>query len=409
MRISTASQFDRSVDLIQRRQQALQASHEQLASGKRIARASDDPTQAASAERALAREARLDTHQRVLESSRQVMAQSESALGGAVDIMQRIRELVVQTGNAAAGDANRKVIADELRGLRQQLLGIANQQDANGDFLFAGQGGAAAPFVQVSEGVEFRGVAGSLASALGSAAPMSVDAEQTWMQAPTGNGVFKAAYALDPTAPASHQTQAWVDTGRVTDPASLTGESYSVIFTGDASAGYSFTITRTTGAGAPAAETARPYVSGQPIAFDGMEVTISGTPSPGRDTFEITPSTRDLSVFGVLDGLSRDLGASGRSGAQVAQTIQDGLRDLDSVMGSLMTMRSRIGWVMEQADGLDRRFSDGRMAAQSQRSAAEDVDMAKAITEFQGHQTSYDAALKAYSMVQRLSLFEYIR
>ena len=56
MRISTASQFDRSVDLIQRRQLALQASHEQLASGKRITRASDDPTQAASAERALARE-----------------------------------------------------------------------------------------------------------------------------------------------------------------------------------------------------------------------------------------------------------------------------------------------------------------------------------------------------------------
>jgi flagellar hook-associated protein 3 FlgL len=78
-------------------------------------------------------------------------------------------------------------------------------------------------------------------------------------------------------------------------------------------------------------------------------------------------------------------------------------------MGSLMTMRSRMGWIMEQADGLDGRLGDGRLAAQSQRSAAEDLDMAQAITDFQNRQTSYDAALKAYSMVQRLSLFEYIR
>jgi flagellar hook-associated protein 3 FlgL len=31
------------------------------------------------------------------------------------------------------------------------------------------------------------------------------------------------------------------------------------------------------------------------------------------------------------------------------------------------------------------------------------------VSEFQARQTNYDAALKAYSMVQRLSLFDYIR
>ena len=49
MRIATASQFQRSVDIIQQRQQALQSTQEQLISGKRIARASDDPTEAARA------------------------------------------------------------------------------------------------------------------------------------------------------------------------------------------------------------------------------------------------------------------------------------------------------------------------------------------------------------------------
>ncbi len=49
-----------------------------------------------------------------------------------------------------------------------------------------------------------------------------------------------------------------------------------------------------------------------------------------------------------------------------------------------------------------------RLAAQTERSTAEDLDMVQAISEFQNRQTGYDAALKAYSLVQRMSLFNYI-
>jgi flagellar hook-associated protein 3 FlgL len=72
-------------------------------------------------------------------------------------------------------------------------------------------------------------------------------------------------------------------------------------------------------------------------------------------------------------------------------------------------VRTRLGGALEQADGLDDRLADERTAAQATRSAAEDVDMAQAVSDFQMRQTSYDAALKTYSMVQRLSLFDYIR
>ena len=76
---------------------------------------------------------------------------------------------------------------------------------------------------------------------------------------------------------------------------------------------------------------------------------------------------------------------------------------------TLVTVRTRLGGALEQADGLADRLADERTAAQATRSAAEDVDMAQAVSDFQMRQTSYDAALRTYSMVQRLSLFEYIR
>jgi flagellar hook-associated protein 3 FlgL len=410
MRISTASQFDRSVDLIQRRQQSLQASHDQLVSGKRIVKASDDPTRAASAERALARDARLEVQERALETSQQFMLQAESALGSAVDLMQRVRELVVQSGNAAAGDASRPAIAAELKGLRQQLLDIANQQDSSGAFLFAGLGGSGEAFSDGGNGVTFSGRAGTMTAAGSEALPLSVDGKKVWMESRSGNGVFKTSYEAVAGTPATHQPHAWIDSGRVTDPSLVQSDkTYTLSFLGDAASGFQVQITRDP-AGTPALDpNPRAYVPGQAIEFDGIAVTVSGVPAPGRDAFKVEASQPDLSVFDVLDRLTTELGAPGRTGAQVAQTVQDGLRDLDSTMGSLMTMRSNLGWRMEQADGLSSRWADGRLAAQSERSAAEDLDMVEAISGYQNKQTSYDAALKAYAMVQRLSLFEYIR
>jgi flagellar hook-associated protein 3 FlgL len=196
----------------------------------------------------------------------------------------------------------------------------------------------------------------------------------------------------------------WINAGQVVTPSALTGLGYELTFTGTAADGYNVSVEDDDGNVQTFA-----YASGQALEFDGMSVTLTGTPVPGQDKFKIEPSTRSLSPFAVVDGLIGDLETPGRTGAQWAQTVANGLRDLDSTLGAVTTARSQLGWRMEQAEGLDARLTDGRLAAQAQRSAAEDVDMAEAVSTFQAQQTSYDSALKAYSMVQRMSLFEYIR
>jgi flagellar hook-associated protein 3 FlgL len=336
------------------------------------------------------------------------MASSESALGDAIDLMQRMRELVVQAGNASYADEQRQSIAEELRGLRQQLLGVANRSDGAGGYLFAGQGAATPPFIDGPDGVEFKGTAGQALAAASETLPLSVDGAATWMRSSTGNGVFEAAYQ-GPSPATAHQPQVWIDAGRVTDPSAVQAASYKMTFSGDATSGYSVTIARTPAGTPPMASPIRPYVSGKAIEFDGIAVTLTGTPAPGQDTFTITPSTRNLSPFDALDRLASELETTGRTGAQVTQTVQHGLRDLDATLGTLISVRSRLGGLMDQIDGVEGRLAEQKVAAQTDRSQAEDLDMVEAVSQFQARQTSYDAALKAYSMVQRLSLFEYIR
>jgi flagellar hook-associated protein 3 FlgL len=94
--------------------------------------------------------------------------------------------------------------------------------------------------------------------------------------------------------------------------------------------------------------------------------------------------------------------------AQRSQSIATSLRDFDSVLTLVQTARSRVGAMLESIDQTESRIADLRLYGQKERSAAEDLDMTAAVSDFQNQQTGYDAALKSYALVQRMSLFDYI-
>jgi len=64
--------------------------------------------------------------------------------------------------------------------------------------------------------------------------------------------------------------------------------------------------------------------------------------------------------------------------------------------------------MLNRIDGVDSRLDNLKLQGQTEKSNAEDLDMVQAISEFQSKQSGYDAALKSYSMVQHLSLFQYL-
>ena len=77
-------------------------------------------------------------------------------------------------------------------------------------------------------------------------------------------------------------------------------------------------------------------------------------------------------------------------------------------MGQLQSARSQVGATLNRADGVTDRLSALKLSSQTERSNAESLDMTQAISDFGNQQTGYDAALKTYSMVQKLSLFNYL-
>lgn len=397
MRVSTANSFDASVDSLIKRQTQLATAQEQLTTGKRVNRASDDPAAAARAERALAAETNTDATQRAVNASQNAMTLAESAMGDAGDLMQEIREALVAAGNGSYSDAERRGLAEKIAGLRKELFAVANRQDGAGAYIFGGQSADHAPFLDAAGGVTYQGTPGVVEAASGDPLPLSVDGRAAWTSARTGNGVFV-------TNPAAANTgQSWIDSGRVTDPSRLTGDNYSIVFA-EAAGVRTYSILQN---GAPTAVAGMPYVSGRAIEFDGLSATVTGTPADG-DTFEFTPSTDDLNIFDALDRAVTELNTPLRSSSQVAQTNSQILASVDSAMAQMQSVRAKAGETLNRIDSATGRLDDLRLNAQTDRSNAEGLDMVKAISDFQNKQTGYDAALKSYSMVQKMSLFNYI-
>ena len=307
MRITTANAFDMSLANLQGRQRQLADSQERLTSGKRVSKASDDPTAAARAERAMARMDRVDANLRALDASRGAMQQTESALGDAGELMQQLRENLVQAGNAGYTDAERGNLAVAMRGLRTQLLSVANRSDGAGGFLFGGQGSATPPFVDAPGGVQFAGTTGALRAATEEPMPLSIDGRAAWL---------------------------------------------------------------------------------------GVPNPVAGAP--------------DLSLFNTIDTAIAQLETPGQTTANIIAAVHTGLGEVDAAMTHLSGWRARTGEALRMADAIQMNQEDIKLSAQTERSAAEDVDMIKAISDFQGQQTGYEAALKTYATIQRMSLFNYL-
>jgi flagellar hook-associated protein 3 FlgL len=137
-----------------------------------------------------------------------------------------------------------------------------------------------------------------------------------------------------------------------------------------------------------------------PLSVDGQQAWLAAPAG--------TAGAPDLSVFSVLDRIVDELLTPGLGGDVIKQNVSNGVRDVDALANNMLAQRAAAGETLNRTDAVEQRIAAARLAAQTDRSSAEDLDMVQAISEFQSKQSGYDAALKTYSLVQKLSLFQYI-
>jgi len=138
MKISTSQLFDNSVNQMNRQQSKIAEMQAKLASGKQIVKPSDDSEKSAVIQRLQTAIDRQSVYERSLDTAENRLASEESALMSSEHILQRIRQLAVQSNTDTLSIDDKEILANEIASLREELLSLANTQDVNGNYVFAG-------------------------------------------------------------------------------------------------------------------------------------------------------------------------------------------------------------------------------------------------------------------------------
>ena len=191
MRISTNILFESGAARIGDLQSSLVKTQQQIATGRRILTPSDDPVGAA---RALdvSQSQSLNTRYGVnRQSARSALSAEEGTLSSVTSVLQDVKSTVIAAGNGTLSDTERGFMAAELRGRFDQLLGLANSRDAQGNYLFSGFQATTPAFAQTATGAQYQGDLGQLKVQVDSTRQMAISDQGQAIFQGGGQDVFK--------------------------------------------------------------------------------------------------------------------------------------------------------------------------------------------------------------------------
>lgn len=396
-RVSTAGMHNAAIAQILARQAVLSKTQQQVASGKRVQTPADDPvaaTRILDLERARAQTTQFGKNAVLAESRLQA---SEQALADTGTLLQRVRELTLRANSASNDDTSLRSIATELQARSKELLDLANRRDAVGEFLFAGFSIGATPFARGTTDVTYAGDQGVRNVQIGPDQSVAVgfSGNRVFMDIPEGNGTFTTAAGV-------HTGTGSIDPGQVLDPAAWVADTYTVRFNTPADTWDVLDSTSTVIASGA-------YVDGGTIAFNGVQVTVTGQPAAG-DTFEIAPAG-SKSIFSAIDDLIAGLVAgssSPQSRAQLNTAMAASLQQVDQSLTHVLDLRAEVGARLSAIDSAAETRDALDVELQTSLSELRDLDYAEAISRMNLQMTGLQAAQAAYTRIGQLSLFNYL-
>ena len=156
-RMSSLQLNQGSLSVILEAQARLQRTQEELASGTNILTPSDDPISSARIMAVQSELSRIETYQRNADLANQELRLTEDALASIEDVLLRVKQLAVQGNNGTLNDQDKRTIAQEISGLREQLVSISKSKSISGEFIFSGSRTDLAPFEEIDGEMQYVG------------------------------------------------------------------------------------------------------------------------------------------------------------------------------------------------------------------------------------------------------------
>lgn len=139
MRLSTLYMYKQSSESMTKRMSQSNDAYLRMSAGKTLLKASDDPTAATDAVKHQDALAKLEMYSSVRSRARSALEFQDHILNGVGNLMTTtLKEKMVAAGSDAYSDDDRRALGEEIKGIRENLLDLANSRDASGRYIFSG-------------------------------------------------------------------------------------------------------------------------------------------------------------------------------------------------------------------------------------------------------------------------------
>lgn len=396
--ISTQTFQTNAVDSIEALENAISKTQNQLSTGVTLQNAADNPA-------AMIEVNQLNTQ---LSASQQYASNGnlvgtnlkleEQALTNATNVLQSVQSLADEANNSALSSTQLQDIGTQLSQQLQQLVSIANSTDGNGNYLFSGYASTTQPFAQNGAGVTYAGADETSQVQIGENQFVSSGdtGSSVFMNVPTGNGTFTTAAAAANTGSGS------IGPGTVTNAAQWQAASgtYTISFTGPTA----YQVTNSSGT--VVTQGTYDSTAGGTIAFNGIQVTLSGAPAAG-DTFTVAPAGTS-SAFATIQSLITTLNATGLTAGQRTTQISQAIAQLSTAVNGLNDTQASVGARINSVTASQSSEQSNQTAYQTQISNLSQTDYAAATSQLSSEEVALQAAEDSYASLAKLSLFNYI-
>jgi flagellar hook-associated protein 3 FlgL len=395
MRIATTTFQNDAVAQMDALQAALAKTQQQLSTGLKVQNAADDPAGMALVNQMnveVSASTQFVTNSNAAQTNLQL---EQQALSDASSVLQNANTLAVQANNTSLTTAQRQNIATALQQDLQSLVAIGNRKDSNGAYLFGGIANASAPFSQSNNNVSYIGA--NQVNQIQIDQSQSISAGDTgytaFMSIASGNGTFVTSASSTNTGSAS------ISPGSVINPSQWVPGAYTIAF----SSPTSYTVTNSSGN----AVTSGTYTDGSNIAFNGVQMTISGTPAAG-DSFTVSPAGT-TSAFGALSNLITTLNSTTLNNGQLATQVGAAVQQINNSITNFSNVSASVGSRLNAITAVQTTAQTVQTDLKTNIGTITNTDYAAATTALSSEELALQAAQESYASLEKMSLFQYLQ
>lgn len=402
-RISTSIITQRAVDAMLRQQSKVSDTQEQISTGRRVLTPSDDP---ASATRVLGLNQALKTvqqYQENIDRAQSRLETEEGILGGVTNILQRVSELSVQGNNDTLSATDKSAVAAEVFQLLEQLYAMANTQDSNGEYIFAGYQSGTKPFTNPAIGSYLYN--GDLGQRQLQISPDRRVADgdngyETFVNMPTAP--FASVTAIDATdLSAIDDGEITIDGGNGNGPISI-GAIPAAASVAERAQQLANAIDQVSNRSGVRAQIDGGGLEISAVGGSGITIALAvgADAKSGFSSGSVASDTTPRNIFETLYQLASELESN--------HPVDRYIDDIHFALDNLVNVRASVGGRLNSIDEQREVNADLELSLQSYKSIEEDLDYAEAIARFERQMTALQAAQQSYVKIKGLSLFDYL-